>query len=163
LKGRAKISSAATRRVFAVFEARLVSHKIDCAATFIDCWPRPSTLTRGSNAVRSNPAFATKLLTEKGAAMHRIKTLPFGLSLLLFVVFATVLSLQGFASNASSVDSKYRVFCANNKIEVEQRTLEQQKNARGSNVCMLAEYDTLSDAEKYAEQQGGKGAECKCP
>ena len=59
-------------------------------------------------------------------------------------------------------DYKYRVFCANNKIEVEQRTLEQQKNARGSNVCMLAEFSTLSDAEKYAEEHGGKGSDCKC-
>jgi hypothetical protein len=59
-------------------------------------------------------------------------------------------------------DSKYRVFCADNKIEIEQRTVEQEKNARGSNVCMLGEFDYLSDAEKFAEQFGGKGASCKC-
>ena len=59
-------------------------------------------------------------------------------------------------------DSKYRVFCANNKLEVEQRTLEQEKSARGSNVCQLAEFDYLSDAEKYAENHGGKGSDCKC-
>jgi len=52
-------------------------------------------------------------------------------------------------------DSKYRVFCANGKMEIEQRTLEQEKNARGSNVCVLAEFDYLSDAEKYAENHGG--------
>ena len=68
-----------------------------------------------------------------------------------------------FVSVLGNVDSKYRVFCANNKIEVEQRTLEQQKNARGSNVCMLGEFDYLSDAEKHAESLGGKGADCKCP
>ncbi|MDQ1612264.1 MAG: hypothetical protein QOG00_2195 [Pyrinomonadaceae bacterium] len=59
-------------------------------------------------------------------------------------------------------DSKYRVFCANGKMEVEQRTLEQEKNARGSNVCVLAEFDYLSDAEKYAENHGGKGSDCNC-
>ena len=59
-------------------------------------------------------------------------------------------------------DSKYRVFCANGKVEVEQRTLEQEKNARGSNVCVLAEFDTLSDAGKYAEDHGGKGSDCSC-
>jgi hypothetical protein len=59
-------------------------------------------------------------------------------------------------------DSKYRVFCANGKMEVEQRTLEQEKNARGSNVCVVAEFDTLSDAEKYAENHGGKGSDCNC-
>jgi hypothetical protein len=59
-------------------------------------------------------------------------------------------------------DSKYRVFCANSKVEVEQRTLEQEKNARGSNVCVLAEFDTRSDADKYAEDHGGKGSDCNC-
>jgi hypothetical protein len=59
-------------------------------------------------------------------------------------------------------DSKYRVFCANGKVEVEQRTLDQEKNARGSNVCVLAEFDYLSDADKYAENHGGKGSDCKC-
>ena len=59
-------------------------------------------------------------------------------------------------------DSKYRVFCANGKVEVEQRTLEQEKNARGSNVCVLAEFDTLSDADKYAADHGGKGSDCNC-
>jgi hypothetical protein len=59
-------------------------------------------------------------------------------------------------------DSKYRVFCANGKVEVEQRTLEQEKNARGSNVCVLAEFDTLSDAEKWADGHGGKGSDCNC-
>lgn len=81
----------------------------------------------------------------------------FVLPLLLFVIALTATVAR------TSNDSKYRVFCSNNKIEVEQRTLEQQKNARGSNVCMLAEFDYLSDAEKYAEQKGGKDAECKCP
>ena len=78
----------------------------------------------------------------------------------LVLLFVTVF---GMPTMAPMVDSKYRVFCANNKIEVEQRTLEQQKNARGSNVCMLGEFDYLSDAEKHAETFGGKGADCKCP
>jgi hypothetical protein len=36
------------------------------------------------------------------------------------------------------------------------------KSARGSDVCKLGEFDYLSDAEKFAEQFGGKGASCKC-
>lgn len=95
--------------------------------------------------------------------MNRIKKLPFELIAVLLIAFATVLTAPAIALNNLNVDSKYRVFCANNKIEVEQRTLEQQKNARGSNVCALAEFDYLSDAEKYAEGKGGKGADCKCP
>lgn len=87
--------------------------------------------------------------------------------LLVVLTVGLLLSLAtGLAFSASHrvvvQDNKYRVFCANGKIEVEQRTLEQQKNARGSNVCQLAEFDYLSDAEKDAEKRGGKGAECKC-
>jgi hypothetical protein len=75
----------------------------------------------------------------------------------------SVLVVIAVANGPDTPDSKYRVFCANNKIEVEQRTLEQHKNARGSNVCVLAEFDYLSDADKDAEKRGGKGADCKCP
>ena len=81
----------------------------------------------------------------------------------LVLLFVMVFGMPTMASTTPTPDSKYRVFCANNKIEVEQRTLEQQKNARGSNVCMLGEFDYLSDAEKHAESLGGKGADCKCP
>ena len=93
--------------------------------------------------------------------MNRIKTL--SVLSLLVVMLAILLVTPASSSKNLGVDSKYRVFCANAKIEVEQRTLEQQKNARGSSVCVLGEFDYLSDAEKDAEQKGGKGAECKCP
>ena len=86
---------------------------------------------------------------------------PLVLIVVLSVLLATVISAAAFVSSTYA-DSKYRVFCANNKIEVEQRTLDQQKNARGSNVCVLGEFDYLSDAEKFAESKGGKGADCKC-
>jgi hypothetical protein len=80
----------------------------------------------------------------------------------LLVALATVSGLPTLAPASMAEDSKYRVFCANNKLEVEQRTVEQEKNARGSNVCLLAEFDYLSDADKYAENHGGKGSDCKC-
>lgn len=94
--------------------------------------------------------------------MNIIKKLPLEMFALLLITF-TAVNAPALVSDHVVNDSKYRVFCANNKIEVEQRTLEQQKNARGSNVCVLAEFDYLSDAEKYAEGKGGKGADCKCP
>ena len=90
--------------------------------------------------------------------MKRISNILLGLSVLLLIALASVLA----APSNPSADSKYRVFCADNKIEVEQRTVEQEKNARGSNVCMLAEFDYASDADKYAEEHGGKGSACKC-
>ena len=86
----------------------------------------------------------------------RTAALKFSALLLVTLLAAVVTAASHFD------DSKYRVFCANGKVEVEQRTLEQEKNARGSNVCMLAEFSTLSDAEKYAEDHGGKGSDCNC-
>jgi hypothetical protein len=83
-------------------------------------------------------------------------------ALTLPIAFATVVGVPTSAPNHNNEDSKYRVFCANGKLEVEQRTLEQEKNARGSSVCQLAEFDYLSDADKYAESRGGKGSDCKC-
>jgi Skp family chaperone for outer membrane proteins len=89
--------------------------------------------------------------------VRKVRQAVLALSALLLIAFTAA-----FASAGHFDDSKYRVFCANGKVEVEQRTLEQEKNARGSNVCVLAEYDTLSDAEKYAEDHGGKGSDCNC-
>ena len=89
--------------------------------------------------------------------MKKRLTAVLGLCALLLIALTAVVTAAGRPD-----DSKYRVFCANSKVEVEQRTLEQEKNARGSNVCVLAEFDTLSDAEKYAEDHGGKGSDCNC-
>lgn len=89
--------------------------------------------------------------------MKKVSKALLGITCVLLIAFAAT-----FAVTRRFDASKYRVFCANGKIEIEQRTLEQEKNARGSSVCVLAEFDYLSDAEKYAENHGGKGSECKC-
>ena len=83
-------------------------------------------------------------------------------SAVLLIALASITTAPGSAPKSVREDSKYRVFCADNKVEVEQRTMEQEKSARGSNVCMMAEFDYLSDAEKYAENHGGKGSACRC-
>jgi hypothetical protein len=94
--------------------------------------------------------------------MKKTTSLLLGVGIILLFAIVTVFGLPGSAPRSLRQDSKYRVFCANNKLEVEQRTLEQEKNARGSNVCQLAEFDYLSDAENYAEHHGGKGSDCRC-
>ena len=91
---------------------------------------------------------------------HRMKktsNLLLGSAMTVLIALATVVGVPTLAPRSTAADSKYRVFCANGKLEVEQRTVEQEKNARGSNVCMLAEFDYLSDADNYAEKHGGKG------
>ena len=94
--------------------------------------------------------------------MKKTTNLMFGSVLTLLIALATVVGVPTLAPSHTNADSKYRVFCANGKLEVEQRTIEQEKNARGSSVCQLAEFDTLSDADKFAENHGGKGSDCKC-
>lgn len=89
--------------------------------------------------------------------MKKVRKAALGLSALVLTVCTAAVATAGRLD-----DSKYRVFCANGKVEVEQRTLEQEKNARGSNVCVLAEFEYLSDAEKWAENHGGKGSDCNC-
>jgi hypothetical protein len=85
-----------------------------------------------------------------------------GSAITLPIALATVFGVPTLAPKNIPDDSKYRVFCANGKLEVEHRTLEQEKNARGSSVCQLAEFDYASDADKYAENHGGKGSDCRC-
>ncbi len=94
--------------------------------------------------------------------MKKTTNLILGSAITLLIALATVVGVPTLAPNNMAVDSKYRVFCANGKLEVEQRTVEQEKNARGSSVCLLAEFDYLSDADSYAENHGGKGSDCKC-
>jgi hypothetical protein len=94
--------------------------------------------------------------------MKTTTNLLLGSGMIMLIGLFTVFGVETFAPGNLHEDSKYRVFCANNKIEVEQRTLDQEKNARGSNVCQLAEFDYASDADKYAENHGGKGSDCKC-
>ena len=94
--------------------------------------------------------------------MKNPTTLLLGSAMSILVGLVTVFGVGTSVPGNLHPDSKYRVFCANNKIDVEQRTLEQEKNARGSNVCQLAEFDYASDADKYAEEHGGKDSDCKC-
>ncbi|TGL34725.1 hypothetical protein EHQ52_09525 [Leptospira koniambonensis] len=67
-----------------------------------------------------------------------------------------------FSSSKVQANTKYSVFCADGKIESDSRTLDQMKSARGSNVCILKEFDYSSDADNYAESIGGKGSACSC-
>lgn len=57
----------------------------------------------------------------------------------------------------------YYVYCANNKIEVDSRNPDQMRSARGSGVCMLSQFNFLSDAQSFAQRNfGGAGRPCSC-
>lgn len=79
----------------------------------------------------------------------------------LILVFG-LLSLVALIGQSAEARGKYNVYCANGKLEIDSRSLEQMKAARGNNVCILAEFSSLAEAEKYASNNGGKGSPCRC-
>jgi hypothetical protein len=78
------------------------------------------------------------------------------------VVMTCALAYLVMPSVAQS-SAKYSVYCANGKIEVDMRNLDQMKSARGSDVCQLGEFNYLSDAQSFAKKNFvGVGAKCSC-
>ncbi|WP_424811672.1 hypothetical protein [Roseococcus sp. YIM B11640] len=64
---------------------------------------------------------------------------------------------------AAAQPTRYSVYCANEKIEVDSRTPQQMQDARGSPTCLLQSFDYLSDAQNFARRNfGGEGARCSC-
>ena len=58
----------------------------------------------------------------------------------------------------------YYVYCANNRIEVDGRSPEQMRIARGSGVCQMGpKFGFLSSAQDFARNNfGGPGRPCSC-
>ena len=52
------------------------------------------------------------------------------------------------------------VYCANGKIEVDMRSLESMRSARGRDTYALREFTHISDARKFAANMGGIGSAC---
>ncbi len=55
---------------------------------------------------------------------------------------------------------EYSVYCANGKIEVDNRNLKKMMEARGSNVYAMVTYNNMTDAYNFARKVGGVGAKC---
>ncbi len=78
-------------------------------------------------------------------------------------VFAVVAAVSTFfAAGTAFSKTQYSVFCANGKIEVDSRSLDQMKSARGSGTCLIKAFDYKMDADKHAGSLGGVGSSCKC-
>lgn len=79
-------------------------------------------------------------------------------------ILVIILLIFGASSLLHAQSStKYSVYCASGKIEVDMRSLEQMKSARGSDVCQFGQFDYLSDAQSFAKKNfGGVGASCSC-
>ena len=72
-------------------------------------------------------------------------------------IFASVL-----AGAAVAQTDPFKVYCADGKIKVDQRTFLEMKKAFSPNVCAFGEFETASQANAYAQKFGSDGAKCSC-
>lgn len=71
--------------------------------------------------------------------------------------------LAAAAITAASPAFAYGVYCANGKIEIDSRSFEQMRIARGSGVCAFGQFSYLSDAQNFARRNNFRaGASCSC-
>ena len=57
----------------------------------------------------------------------------------------------------------YGVYCANGKIEIDSRSPEQMRIARGSNICSFGQFNFATDAENFAKKNNfTPGKTCSC-
>lgn len=70
--------------------------------------------------------------------------------------------MSGTAGPAAA-NTIYSVYCANDRVEVDSRNLDQMRSARGSDVCRFGGFSSLSAAQDLARRQfGGTGSSCTC-
>jgi hypothetical protein len=75
------------------------------------------------------------------------------------IVSFAIFGIAGSAFGAT----KYYVYCANNRIEIDMRDPARMKSARGSDVCMFSEFNFHTDARNFAQKNfGAIGARCSC-
>ncbi len=80
------------------------------------------------------------------------------------VLVRTLWAIGLLAGNCGpALSGEYNVFCSNDKIEVEQRTLEQQLDARGTPTCQFSSFSSYSSALDFAQKNfGGEDKPCAC-
>ena len=74
----------------------------------------------------------------------------------IFFVFALCSAFFLCTSVASAATSRqfFGVYCANGKTEVDMRSLDQMKSARGGNVYLLQSFTSKMDADNFARKIG---------
>ena len=74
--------------------------------------------------------------------------------------FALSLFFSIFMFSVPLMAANYTVYCANGKIEVDMRPLDQMISARGKGTYAIVEFNNRTDADKAAKSLGGVGASC---
>ncbi len=110
---------------------------------------------------------------------------PQGTDMRVIVLAGSLLALTPFAAHADYVDRgrsrfdvasrdrgktpfmaqawHWYVYRADDKIEYNDRTLEEMKARRGPRVCELFFSCFLEAAREFVGKKGGEGAKCSCP
>ena len=78
------------------------------------------------------------------------------------VAIIPAIALAGVIAS-TSVAFAYGVYCANEKIEIDSRSFEQMRIARGSGICAFGQFAYLSDAQNFARRNNMQpGSRCSC-
>ena len=76
---------------------------------------------------------------------------------------AIVRGISAIRALARRVDAAVHELKVGDKIEVDSRSPEQMKIARGSGVCQFGQFNFRMDAESFAKKNfGGPGGKCAC-
>lgn len=76
-------------------------------------------------------------------------------------ILASALATAAIA--AASPAFAYGVYCANGKIEIDSRSFEQMRIARGSGICAFGQFNYLTDAQNFARRNNfTPGSRCSC-
>ena len=63
----------------------------------------------------------------------------------------------------SQQTKRYKVYCVDGKVSISEHEPDDMKTSRGSRVCLLESFDTLTEAMKASKRYGGTRANCSCP
>jgi hypothetical protein len=77
-------------------------------------------------------------------------------------IIGPCLAVAGIIASTSGALA-YGVYCASNKIEIDSRSFDQMRIARGSGICMFGQFNFLTDAQNFARRNNMQpGAPCSC-
>ena len=57
---------------------------------------------------------------------------------------------------------RYKIYCVDGRVIISESE-EEMKAPRGSRICLLDSFDSLTETMKAAKRYGGARANCSCP
>jgi hypothetical protein len=63
----------------------------------------------------------------------------------------------------SQQSKRYKIYCVEGKVTISESEPDEMKAPRGSRICLLESFDSLTETMKAAKRYGGTRASCTCP